>query len=177
MYFGKVFCERDTAPCMKVKVIAAQSCLTLCDPMDCGLPGSSVYGILQARILEWVAMPSSRGIFPTQGSNPGLLHCRRILYHLSHQRRMDGWKMQQMWHKILPLRMLWSERRRGGTLSYIYFNTNKYNTEYCVPSSGSLKSQWNTYLNLWENPELLFEENPGLPHKFPLEPSPKKVNV
>ena len=38
-----------------------QSCLTLWDPMDCSLPGSSVHGILQARILEWVAMPSSRG--------------------------------------------------------------------------------------------------------------------
>ena len=38
-----------------------QSCLTLCDPMDCGPPGSSVYGILQPRILEWVAMSSSRG--------------------------------------------------------------------------------------------------------------------
>ena len=37
-----------------------QSCLTLCDPMDCSLPGSSARGILQARILEWVAMPSSR---------------------------------------------------------------------------------------------------------------------
>ena len=37
------------------------SCLTLCDPMDCSLPGSSVHGILQARILEWVAMPSSKG--------------------------------------------------------------------------------------------------------------------
>ena len=38
-----------------------QSCPTLCDPMDCSPPGSSVHGILQARILEWVAMPSSRG--------------------------------------------------------------------------------------------------------------------
>ena len=38
-----------------------QSCLTLWEPMDCGLTGSSVHGILQARILEWVAMPSSRG--------------------------------------------------------------------------------------------------------------------
>ena len=38
-----------------------QSCLTLCDPMVYSLPGSSVHGILQARILEWVAMPSSRG--------------------------------------------------------------------------------------------------------------------
>ena len=39
----------------------AQSCLTLCDPMDCSLPGSSVHGILQARILEWVAISFSRG--------------------------------------------------------------------------------------------------------------------
>ena len=38
-----------------------QSCPTLCDPMDCGPPGSSVHGILQARILKWVAVPSSRG--------------------------------------------------------------------------------------------------------------------
>ena len=48
-----------------------------CDPMDCSLPGFSVHGISQAKILEWVA------IFPTQGSNPcllQLLHCRRILY-------------------------------------------------------------------------------------------------
>ena len=39
-----------------------QSCLTLCDPMDCSPPGSSVHGILQARILEWVTMPSSRDL-------------------------------------------------------------------------------------------------------------------
>ena len=45
----------------EVKVLVAQSCQTLCDPMDCSLPGSSVHSILQARILEWVAMPSSRG--------------------------------------------------------------------------------------------------------------------
>ena len=38
-----------------------QSCLTLCNPLDCSPPGSSVHGILQARILEWVAMPFSRG--------------------------------------------------------------------------------------------------------------------
>ena len=41
-----------------------QSCLTPCNPMDCSPPGPSVHGILQARILEWVAMPSSRGSSP-----------------------------------------------------------------------------------------------------------------
>ena len=62
------------------KVKVAQSCLTLCNPVDC-----IVHGILQARILEWVAISFSRGIFPTQGSNPGLLYCRQTLYQLSHK--------------------------------------------------------------------------------------------
>ena len=45
---------------MCIRARSLQSCLTLCDPVDCGLPGSSVHGILQARILEWVAIPVSR---------------------------------------------------------------------------------------------------------------------
>ena len=49
-----------------------QSCPTLGDPMYCGPPGSSVHGILQARILEWVACTLLQGIFPTQGSNSHL---------------------------------------------------------------------------------------------------------
>ena len=68
----------------KVKVLVTQSCPTLCDPMNCSLPGSSVHGILQVRIwsrgyslLQW--------IFLTRGLNPGLLHCRWILYCMSHQ--------------------------------------------------------------------------------------------
>ena len=44
-----------------MKVFVAQWCLTLCDPMDCSPPGSFVHGILQARILEWVAISFSRG--------------------------------------------------------------------------------------------------------------------
>ena len=47
----------------KVKVLVSQSCPTLCDPMDCSLPGSSVHGILQGRILEWITFPFSRGSF------------------------------------------------------------------------------------------------------------------
>ena len=44
-------------------MLFTQSCPILCDPMDCSLPGSSVHGILQARILEWVAIPFSRGSY------------------------------------------------------------------------------------------------------------------
>ena len=48
----------------------AQSCLTPCDPVDCSPPGSSVHGILQARILEWVAISFSRGYLPDPGLEP-----------------------------------------------------------------------------------------------------------
>ena len=51
----------EICPEGKVKVKVIQSCLTLCDPVDCSLPGSSVHGIPQARILEWVAIPFCRG--------------------------------------------------------------------------------------------------------------------
>ena len=57
-------------------VLSLQSCPTLCDPMDCSPPGSSVHGIFQGRILEWVSMPSSRysclGIKPASLSSPAL---------------------------------------------------------------------------------------------------------
>ena len=62
-----------------------RSCLTLCNPMDCSPPGSSIYGILQARVLEWVVISFSRGSSLTQRSNPGLPHSRQMLYPLSHQ--------------------------------------------------------------------------------------------
>ena len=63
-----------------VKVKGTQSCSTLCNPID-----YTVHGILQARILEWVAFPFSRGSFPTQESSPGLPHGRWNLYQLSHK--------------------------------------------------------------------------------------------
>ena len=58
-------------------------------------------GTLQARILEWVAMHFSRGIFPTQGSNPGLLPYRQILYHLSHNGRF------KIYYKITIIKKMW----------------------------------------------------------------------
>ena len=62
-------------------MLITQSCLTLCDPMDYSPPGFSVYGILQARILEWITMPSFRVSFRPRDWT---LHCRWTLYHLSH---------------------------------------------------------------------------------------------
>ena len=66
---------------VKVKV---KSCLTLCHPVGCSLPGSSIHGI--SRQEYWSGLPFPlQVIFPTQGLNSGLLHCRQMLYPLSHQ--------------------------------------------------------------------------------------------
>ena len=62
-----------------------QLCLALCDPLDCNQPGLSVHGILQARMLEWVALLQEVSLNP--GLNQHLLcllHCRQVLYMPSH---------------------------------------------------------------------------------------------
>ena len=68
---------------MYVLCLVAQSCTTLCDPMDCSPPGSSVHGDSPGKNTGVGSHALLQGIFPTQGLNPGLPHCRRILYHLS----------------------------------------------------------------------------------------------
>ena len=79
------------------KKMVGQFCPTLFNPMDCSPPGSSVHGILQARIPEWVAIPISRGVFPTQGLNPNLL---QILYRLRHQGSLI---LLKYWINLKPL--------------------------------------------------------------------------
>ena len=64
--------------------LVTKSCLILCDPMHCSLPGSSVHGILQMRILEWVAISSSRGSSRPRDSNPSLLLWQADSLPLSH---------------------------------------------------------------------------------------------
>ena len=71
----------------RVCMLVAQLCPTFCDPTDYSPPGSSVHGILQARILEWVAMPFSRGsIQPRDGTQVSRIAGRFfiILYHSYH---------------------------------------------------------------------------------------------
>ena len=58
---GTLMLPLPRKPSACVYAMSLQLCQTLCDPMDCSSPGSSVHGILQARILGWMAMPSSRG--------------------------------------------------------------------------------------------------------------------
>ena len=65
--------------------LSTQSCLTLYNHMDCSLPGSSVYGDSPSKNTRVGCHALLHGIFPTQGSIPGLPHCGWILYRLSHQ--------------------------------------------------------------------------------------------
>ena len=79
---------------LSVNMLAAYLCLTFCDLMNCSPPDSSVHGTLQAGILEWTGVyfhSVLQGIFQTQGSNPGLLQCRWILYQLSHKGAQEYW--------------------------------------------------------------------------------------
>ena len=73
---------------MTVLVLVAQSCWTLSNPVDCSPLGSSVHGIVQAKILEWVAILFCVDI-PDPGIrlNPSLLHYRQILWNLIHKYR------------------------------------------------------------------------------------------
>ena len=68
--------------CVRAKSLP--SCLTLGDPVDHNLLGSSVHEFLQARIVEWVAMPSSRGSSRPRESSPRLLPWQQVLYHQCH---------------------------------------------------------------------------------------------
>ena len=65
--------------------LGTQLCPTLCDPMHCSPPGSSAHGDSPGKNIGVGCHTLLQGILPTEGSNPGLLHCSQILYHLSHQ--------------------------------------------------------------------------------------------
>ena len=79
-----------------------KSCLTLCDPVDCSLPVSSVHEIFKARILEWVAIPFSRGL-PDPEIEPNSPYCGQILYYLSYQGTVSGLKVGIITYLILYL--------------------------------------------------------------------------
>ena len=74
------YCPAEKKVKVKVKMVIAQLCLTLCDPMDCSLPGSSVHEILQARILEWVAITPPPGVLPDPGIEPTSLRSPELAH-------------------------------------------------------------------------------------------------
>ena len=130
---------------LKVKMLVAQSCLTLCSPMDCSLPGSSVHGILQARILEWVAISFFRD--QTQVS------CidRQILYHLKHQRRLQKIegkrRRRQQWIRCLDSITDSMNMNRSKLWEVV-----RYREDWCAVAHGVRKS-W-TWLGNWKTTTL-----------------------
>ena len=76
------------------------SCLSLCNPMDYSPPGSFVHGDYPGKNTGVGCHALLQGIFPNQGLNPGLLHCRQILYHLSHQGSSSEYQELKPNHKL-----------------------------------------------------------------------------
>ena len=126
--------------------------LTLCDPMECGPPGSSVSGILQARILEWVAVPSSRGSSwardPTCISNVSFTG-RRIPYHCT------TWEtnLSKEW-AWLPLRPSPCERRWPGIIEHqpqghlLYLLVVGISHVRSLPGASSPFLLWESFFNV-----------------------------
>ena len=90
--------------------------------MDCSLPGSSVHGIFPGNSTGVDCHFLLQGIFLTQGSNPGLPHCRQMLYHLSHQ-GSPVWCNSHLWFSVGKVFKLWF-LSRFFSLSLIFCNFN-----------------------------------------------------
>ena len=92
-YTSKYFVQTLKQLGSSLLCFVTQLCQILCDLMDCSLPGSSVLGDSPGKNTGVGFHALLQGIFPTQGSNPGLLHCKQILYHVSHHKnklKMDS---------------------------------------------------------------------------------------
>ena len=127
--------------------LLAQSCPTLCNPMDCSLPGPLSMGILQARILEWVAI-LLQGIFPTQGSNPGIPHWRQILTIWATRKTQEYWSGDSFLQRIILTQD--STRNWTGVVTWVYAprffvsSQQKFGvTDIEAPSAGH--SSWRTH--------------------------------
>ena len=89
-----------------IMCLVTQLCPTICSPMDCSLPGSSVHGDSPSMNTGVGCRALLQGIFPTQGLNPGLPHCRWILFCLSLQGRNSSYLSQE--------KMLYEEEESEG---------------------------------------------------------------
>ena len=127
-------------------------CPTFCDPIDCSLLGSSVHGILQARILEWIAMPSSRGSFwPRDQTHVSYVYCagRRVPYHWHHLG--SPWVENKFWivewlEKIksrIVFHDLWKLCEIQIWVSMNFFYCDIPHINLCISTSGfSLQCHW-----------------------------------
>jgi len=94
-----------------VLCLVAQSCLTLCNPMDCSLPGCSVHGDYPGKNTGVGCHTLLQGIFTTQGLNPSLKHGRQILYRLSHQGKFLEFRMPLVYSTLMMVKLadVWNQ--------------------------------------------------------------------
>ena len=133
--------------------LVTKSCLTLCDPMDCSLPGSSVHGISQSRILEWVALSSSRESSSPRGQTHISCIGRQIRYHFSHKE-----------DQCSVIYSLWKDWNQIGTLFFCLLSDPNSTGRWAlgvpvIMLNALLKSagqMGNSDSELWFSKELLF---------------------
>ena len=110
--------------------MCAQSCLTLCSPMDCSSPGSSVHGIFQERILEWVAISFSRGSsWPRDCTRVSCVSwtCTQVHYQLSHDRSPEA-------NQLIARHQKWQRQTEG----HIRWLTEWWSYVWCSLGNGSV---------------------------------------
>ena len=137
--------------------LAAQPCLTFCNPVDCSPPGSSVHGDSPGKNTGVGRHALLQGIFPTQRSNPDLPRCRQILYRLSHQGSRDS--MDQI---FIPTRSSVLEEERSKSKSSSRTITNLYIAEsqpgasiISVENSYIEGSKWTVVLMVYDSSQQL----------------------
>ena len=140
----------------RAKVLVAQLCPTLSNPMGCSLLGSSVHGISQSRMLEWVAIPFSRG--SSQPKDWIHISCKQILYPLSHQGSSQGegfanLPLEKKEHRnvnILTKMLSWDHRFTGTKEPSIHWLTD-FSTQNIVAHFLRMKQVWDCYSLLFNN--------------------------
>jgi len=130
------------------------SCPTLCDLMDCSPPGFSVYGIFQARALEWIAISYSRGSsWPRYWTHFSCGSCivRQILYHLSPRICNIHWQLIQVYFQVTPYLFVGSTNTYSNTIFSILPSHPLYHCCY----SFHLYINFNHWIHCYYFPKLL----------------------
>ena len=135
-----------------------QSCLTLCDPVDCSSPGSSVHGNLQARILKWLAVPSSRG-YSRSRDWTWVSHvsctCRRVLLY-THS--LKGAKADMFYY----LTFSFSKKKKSCIFKFWAAPCSMWDLSSPTRDQTHRPCIGRQSLNLWEVPDLLYSLSPAL---------------
>ena len=139
---------------MCVCVLVAKSCLTLCHPMDCSLPGSSVHGIFQARIPEWVAISSSSKITPAlEPKNETIKQMQNSNKFNNELKKMVPIKKKCFKKSEQPCRILIDKTNQGDLAKHIYTSCSQVvlcSYRYTLTSLIQLCSEHHSKPSLWK---------------------------